>query len=100
MSGKYLTVRMLKLPAHVLGPRTRWRIALEYYGKNGCRAALVATCLTNGKELILHDGREREAAGAPARGFLVAIGTVHCRLMAAAVAQGVAAFVDTTRGAD
>ena len=85
-------MRMLKLPAFVVGPRTRWRIALEYYGKNGCRAALIATCLTNGKELVLADGRERVTPGAASNGFLVKIGTVKCRPMAAAVAQGVAEF--------
>jgi hypothetical protein len=83
---------MLKVPAVVLGPRTRWRIALEYYGKNYSHAALVATCLTNGRTLTLVDGRERVTPGMARNGFLVEAGTVKCRLMAAAVAQGVAEF--------
>src|SRR4051812_11716776 len=85
---------MLQLPAVVRGPRTRWRIALEYYGKNGARAELLATCLTNGKSLRLYDGRHALTEGKARTGFDVPIGTVRCRLMAAAVAQGVAAFVD------
>jgi hypothetical protein len=83
---------MLRLPALVQGPRTRWRVELEYYDKNDRRCALVATCLTNGKTLILVDSRERVTPGMARNGFLVEIGTVKCRLMAAAVAQGVAEF--------
>lgn len=98
MSGKYLTVRMLKLPAEIRGPRTRWRIALHFYGKNSGKASLLATCLTHGHTVVFEDGRANVTEGTARCGFSVQIGTLKCRIMSAAVAQGVAEFVDTTAG--
>jgi hypothetical protein len=93
MSGQFLTVRFLRLPAAVKGPRTRWVIELSFYGKGHNRASLTARCLDNGKSVQLLDGRAALTERDAACGFRVQIGTIECRIVSAAVAQGVAEFV-------
>lgn len=96
MSGRFLTVRFLTLPVGVTGPKTRWFVGIEYHGKGGGKAALTARCITNGKSVVLYDGgRATVTEQAGLRGFSVRIGTIQSKLVAAAVAQGVAEFVDT-----
>lgn len=95
MADEFLNFRLIKrLPVTVVGPSTRWFVSLEYYGKNGCRASLMARCLSNGNSVVLADGRESWVSHLPYKGVLVKQGTVQAKIAAAMVAQGNAEFID------
>lgn len=85
------------LPAVVVGPSTRWFVALEYYDKGGKRAELIAKCLTNGRSVVLERGRARSVEHALKSGFLVRLGSIEWKIMDRLVAQGLAQWVETYR---
>jgi hypothetical protein len=93
--GHVFTVRITgALPVVVRGPNSRWRVCVEYYGKNGGRASLLAISLSHpGKTLTLADSRERGIDGLVRNGFQVQNGTVKLRLACLLVAMGHAEFV-------
>jgi hypothetical protein len=89
----YLTFRITKrLPITVVGPKTRWIVFFECYGKNGSRACISAKCLTNGKWVTLLDGRERNIAHC--REIMAKLGTIQCKILIAMAAQDNAQIIN------
>ncbi len=84
-----------KLPANVVGPKTRWIVFLDRFGKNGCKAAVIARCLTNGNSVTLLEGRENYVTNAVRSRIDAKIGTIQCKLLTAMSVQGHAEIVTT-----
>jgi hypothetical protein len=98
MEGDWITARLTKpLPQNVVGPRTRWIVRLEHYGKGSSKADLVANCLTNGKSVILLSGRAAYVEGTARNGFRVRLSSIQCKIVSALVASGAAEFVNQGR---
>ncbi len=70
------------LPLELRWGSTRWRILLDFYGKQGQRAALLAKCLTDGRtEEFGVDGRESWVLNAVRNGVYVREGTIAFELL-------------------
>lgn len=88
-----------KLPISVVGPKTRWIVMLDYWGKNGNKCQLLARCLTNGTTVEFYGGRVAMYEDKHRRGFPVSPG-IQEKLACAMVAQGNAVIVQPWRGTD
>lgn len=89
------------LPVSVVGPKTRWVVMYELSGKGGKHAAVRARCLTNGKSVMLLEGRENFVSNAVRAGGLMATeGTIACKILLAMAAQGTADVVSVPDESD
>ena len=77
-----------ELPVVVDGGITRWKIAPEWYGKNGGKLAIVAECVTTGQRITLLDGRDSAVRHSLADGLSARRGTIEAKIYAKLVRTG------------